>query len=62
MSITAKIEGNKLVIVADLDETPSPSSSGKTLLTVNSGGFMKTDLKYQGKPLSISVTATIPNK
>jgi len=62
MAITSEIKGNKLIITADLAESPSPSSSGKTLLVVNSGGFFRTDLKFKDKPLSISVTATIPNK
>jgi hypothetical protein len=62
MAIISEIRGGKLIITADLDESPSPSSSGKTLLAVTSGGFTRTDLKYQNKPLSISVMATIPNK
>jgi hypothetical protein len=62
MAIVTEIKGNKLVVTADLDESPSPSSSGKTLLIVNSGGFNRTDLKYLGKPVSVSITATIPNK
>lgn len=62
MAINSRINGSKLIIEADLEETPSPSSSGKTLLIVNSGGFQRTDLKFQGKPVSISLTATIPNR
>jgi hypothetical protein len=62
MAIISEIKGNKLVITADLDESPSPSSSGKTLLVVNSGGFHRTDLKFKDKPVSVSLTATIPNK
>ena len=37
MAITAKIEGNKLIVTADL-ETPTPSASGKTLVVATHGG------------------------
>jgi len=37
MAITAKIEGNKLIITADL-ETPTPSASGKTLVVASTKG------------------------
>jgi hypothetical protein len=50
MAIEAKLEGNKLVIICDLEE-PVPSSSGKTLVVASTRGNMKTALTVNGKPL-----------
>jgi hypothetical protein len=59
MAIETKIEGNKLIITCDLDE-PVPSASGKTLVVASTRGNMKTDLKVNGKPLTIGLNAYIP--
>lgn len=55
------LEGNKLTIVIELDATPVESSSKKSLLA-RYMRFTPTGMKYQGKDLSVSVTATLPNK
>ncbi len=40
MSITARLEGNKLVIEAELDGN-SASKSGKSTIKASTGGFQK---------------------
>jgi len=60
MAITAKVDGNRLIITADL-ETPTPSKSGKTLVVCSTRGNMKTDVLIDGKPLTIGLNAYIPN-
>jgi len=59
MGIKAKIEGDKLHIVADL-ETPTPSASGKTLVVCSTRGNMNTDVTVDGKVLTIGLNAYIP--
>lgn len=59
MAITAKIEGKKLIITADL-ETPTPSASGKNLTVASTRGNMKTEATIDGKPLTIGLNAYIP--
>jgi hypothetical protein len=61
MSITAKIEGNKLIITADL-ETPTPSASGKTLVVASTRGNKETDVMIDGKPVIIGLNAYIRKK
>lgn len=50
MAISAKVEGNKLIITADL-ETPQRSASGKTMVVVSSRGNITTTATVDGKPL-----------
>jgi hypothetical protein len=59
MAIETKIEGNKLIIICDL-EKPTPSASGKTLVVASTRGNMKTSLTVNGKPLTIGLNAYIP--
>lgn len=56
------LKGRTLTIVVELDESPEPSSSGKTLIAATTSGFVKTGESYKGKPLSVSLNVTIPNK
>jgi hypothetical protein len=58
MAVTAKIEGNKLIITADL-ETPTPSASGKTLVVASTRGNKATDVMIDGKPVIIGLNAYI---
>ena len=58
MAVTAKIEGNRLIIIADL-ETPTPSASGKTLVVASTHGNKETDVMIDGKPVIIGVNAYI---
>ena len=53
------IENGMLVIKIPLEKTPRPSSSGKTLVVAATNGFTSTNATVDGKPISISVNATI---
>lgn len=56
--MTAKIEGNNLVITLPM-QSPRPSASGKTLVVASSGGNMATTASVNGKPVTIGVNAYI---
>ena len=57
--MTAKIEGNKLVIEIEMESEPRPSASGKTLVVATSHGNMTLPLTVKGKPLTIGLNAFI---
>ena len=52
------IEKNELVIRIPLQK-PTPSKSGKTLVVATTGGFVQTDAKVDGKPVAVSLNATV---
>lgn len=56
------IENGVLTIVVPLDSTPRVSTTGKSLLLVNTQGFMKTGLVHGGKPVSVSLNVIVPIK
>lgn len=58
MALTAKIEGKKLIITADLGD-PTPSASGKTLVVASSRGNITTEATVNGKPITIGLNAYI---
>lgn len=58
MAMTVEIKGNKLCIEIDL-ETPTPSSSGKTLVVASSRGNAVTTAMVDGKPVTIGLNAYI---
>ncbi len=60
--LTAKIEGNELVIRVPLNATPVPSTTGKTLLIATSHGNQKTEATVNGQPVTVGVTAYIPRQ
>ena len=53
-----KIENGNLVITLPM-QTPSPSSSGKTLIVATSGGNKDTDVIVNGKNVTVGVNAYI---
>ena len=53
------IEGKELVIRMDLEEQPTPSASGKTLVVASTRGNMTTSVLVQGKPVIIGLNAYI---
>ena len=57
--ISAKIEGNELVIRLPLNPTPLPSATGKTLVVASSHGNKPTEAKVNGKPVVVGVNAYI---
>jgi hypothetical protein len=58
MAMTVEIKGNKLCIEIDL-ETPTPSSSGKTLVVASTRGNTVTTAMVDGKPVTIGLNAYI---
>ena len=58
MAMTVEIKGNKLCIEIDL-ETPTPSSSGKTLVVASTHGNAVTTAEVDGKPVTIGLNAYI---
>ena len=59
--MTAKIEGSELVIRIPVEATPYPSQTGKTLIVATTHGGVKTSVQVQGKAVTISLNAYIPN-
>jgi hypothetical protein len=57
--VTAKIEGNELVIRLPLNSTPVLSSSGKTLVVASSRGNKQTEAHVNGQPVVVGVNAYI---
>lgn len=57
MSIT--IENGELVVRLPL-QTPTPSSSGKTLVVATTRGSVKSTAMVNGKPVTVGVNAYIP--
>lgn len=52
------VENNMLVIRLPL-QTPTASSTGKTLIVATSGGNKATDIQIGGKPVTVGVNAYI---
>jgi hypothetical protein len=57
--LTAKIEKGNLIVTIPVG-TPTPSASGKTLVIASSRGNFKTELKVDGKLVTIGLNAYIP--
>jgi hypothetical protein len=58
MAMKVEIKDNKLFIEIDL-ETPTPSSSGKTLVVASTKGNVVTPAQIDGKPVIVGLTAYI---
>jgi len=54
----AEIKNNQLIVTIDL-QTPTVSSSGKTLVVASTKGNKVTDVMVQGKPVTIGLNAYI---
>jgi len=59
MNITAKIEGNNLIITVPKNATPVPSATGKTRIVASSHGNVATTLMVDGKPVIVGVNCYI---
>jgi len=53
-----EIKNNQLIVTIDL-QTPTLSSSGKTLVVASSKGNKVTEVMVQGKPVTIGLNAYI---
>ena len=54
----AEIKNNQLIVTIDL-QTPTLSSSGKTLVVASTKGNKVTEVMVQGKPVTIGLNAYI---
>lgn len=54
-----EIKDGNLIITIPM-QTPTPSSTGKTLVVASSRGNVKTDAMVNGKPVTIGLNAYIP--
>ena len=57
--LTATVEDGYLVIRVPLNATPTPSSSGKTLVVASSHGNKQTEVEIDGKPVFLGVNAYV---
>ncbi len=55
----ATIKDGKLVIEIELQNPPTPSASGKTLVVASTHGNQKTDIMLEGQTVIIGVNAYI---
>lgn len=62
LALTAKLASGKLTIVVDISKKGVPSSTGKTLLHVNTGGYTNLPLEIDGKPARLNMMVTTPNQ
>ena len=58
MAMEVSIRDNRLCIEIDL-ETPTPSSSGKTLVVASTRGNTVTDVEIDGKPVIVGLNAYV---
>jgi hypothetical protein len=56
--MTAKIEGDRLIISVPI--SPRPSASGKTLVIASSNGNHATAAMHNGTPVIVGVNAYVP--
>ena len=54
-----RIEGNKLHIIATIQNPPMPSASGKTLVIATSRGNQTTTATVNGSPVTVGFNAYI---
>ena len=57
--MTASIKNNKLVIEIELNETPTPSATGKTLVVASTHGNTPTTAQVNGKTVIVGLNAYI---
>ena len=55
----AEIDSNNNLVIRIPMQTPTPSSTGKTLVVATTRGNVKTDLTINGKPVTIGLNAYI---
>jgi hypothetical protein len=62
MNVNQRVEGNKLVIEIDLDQSFGASSTGKSLMIASTNGFNRVESpKYAGVSFSLNVTKRNPD-
>ena len=58
--IKAEIVGDNLVVSIPMAEAPSLSSTGRSHIIATTHGWLKTELEYANRKVSISLTACVP--
>jgi hypothetical protein len=58
-NVTAKVEGNEFVIRVPMQNPPTPSESGKSLVVASSHGNQATSVIIDGKPVTVGFNAYI---
>lgn len=59
MAMTAKLNGKKLTVEIDINNPPTPSATGKTLVVASSHGNQASEVQVNGKPLYIGLNAYV---
>ena len=54
-----ELKNKKLIITIPVNDKPTPSASGKTLVVASSHGNQKTTAMVNGKPIIVGVNAYI---
>ncbi len=54
-----ELKNKKLIITIPVNDKPTPSASGKTLVVASSHGNQKTTVMIDGKPIIVGVNAYI---
>lgn len=57
--MTVTIEKNELVLRVPLNDSPSPSKSGKTLIVASSHGIVQTAVQVDGKTVQVGFNAFV---
>jgi hypothetical protein len=57
-----EIVGDQIIITAQLDKSAPMSSSGKSRILFSSHGFVKPDLKFEGKQVSVGLNVIVALK
>jgi len=60
--MTARIDGNKLVVEIEMNQQPAISKTVKTLVVASSHGNKPTQAKVNGKNIVVGLNAYIPVK
>lgn len=55
----AEIKNGQLVITIDMNKTPAPSASRKTLVVASTHGNQVTEVQVSGKPVVVGLNAYI---
>jgi hypothetical protein len=58
-TMKAEIKNGKLIIETDINPTPTPSATGKTLVVASSHGNQPTTATVNGKPVIVGLNAYI---
>ena len=59
--LKVKVDENCNVLTIEIPlSPPAPNSTGRTFVVASTRGFARTEATVGGKPLSVSINATVP--